>query len=474
MTLPSIILSNGLGAVRKGLGMRRPAILVAAALALSIGAMPAHAQDEEGGGRRAVKAGPVDTDKYRTQYIRLAGQSEGLLYQPANPTHPRIALIFTHPSRNNFNAEIGREMASRGYRALMLNYRGDADYGEGDPEEYLPGISQAVTYLRSLPGVEKVILVGHSGGGHLVGLYGGVSEQGPGFCSDSAKIYPCPTKGLEHLARLDGIVFLDSTLGAFHQMSAIDPAIAGTARDARLDMFAAANGYDPQAKRAAYSADFARRFYAGQAKDNARIIDSALARLHAIEAGKGEYSDDEPLVIRGMGVRASGARLYQPDIAFAAHTKLPHTLLRADGTNVETIIQSVRAPSGRSADSLNALETMAQDTTVRRFLAASAIRTAPNYAITADDIIGVDWHSAYNSTPAMAEGISVPALVLTMGCHYLVMPGEIIYDHLASHDKSYASVEGATHGFAPCRPEYGDTSKRAFDYLDGWLSQGRF
>jgi hypothetical protein len=455
--------------------MKRISTVLAATLALAVtSVLTAHAQDDDEGGRRAVKAGPVDTAKFHTQYIRLPGQSEGLIYEPAVPSHSRIAVIFTHPGRNNFADPIGREMASRGYRALMLNYRGDADFGEADPEEYLPGISQAIKYLRSLPGVDRVILIGHSGGGHLVSLYGGVSEKGPGWCSGPEKIYPCPTKGLEDLAKLDGIVFLDSTLGAFHQMSAIDPAIAGRARDEKLDMFAPANGYDPKAKSGRYSADFAKRFYAGQASDNNRVIDNALARLKLIEAGKGEYSDDEPLVIRGMGVRASGARLYQPDPNFAARTKKPHVLLRADGTDVETIIQSVRGPSGRSADSLNALETMAQDTTVRRFLAASAIRTKPNYAITADDIVGVDWTSAYNSTPAMAEGISVPALVLTMSCHYLVMPGEIIFDHLASRDKTYASVEGATHGFAPCRPEFGDTTKRTFDYLDSWLSQGRF
>ena len=50
------------------------------------------------------------------------------------------------------------------------------------------------------------------------------------------------------------------------------------------------------------------------------------------------------------------------------------------------------------------------------------------------------------STPANAEGITVPSLVMTMGCHYLVVPGEIIYDHLAAKDKTYATVEGATHG----------------------------
>ncbi|WP_375396646.1 hypothetical protein [uncultured Sphingomonas sp.] len=454
--------------------MREAGMFIAAALSLLLGAAPVHSQEDDGGASRSVKPGPVDTSAYHTQYVRLPGQGEGLLYIPADLSHPRVTLIFTHPSRNNFNAELGREMASRGYRTLMLNYRGNADYGEADPEEYLPSISASVTWLRSLAGVEKVVLVGHSGGGHLVGLYGGVSEKGPGFCSDPAKIYPCPTRGLERLARLDGIVFLDATLGAFHQMSAIDPAIAGKVRDERLDMFAPANGYDPVTKRATYSAAFATRFYAGQAKDNARVIDNAVGRLHAIETGKGDYSDDEPLVIRGMGVRASGARLYQPDTSFAAHTRQPHLLLRADGTNEQAVIRSVRAPGGRSAESLNALETMAQDTTVRRFLAASAIRTRANYAITADDIVGVDWQSSYNSTPAMAEGITVPSLVLTMTCHYLVMPGEVIFNHLASRDKTYAAVEGATHGFAPCRPEFGDTGKRTFDYLDGWLSQGRF
>ena len=448
---------------------------LAMALALTVaGAQPAPAQDNLAGSRNAAKAGPVAAPSFRTEYIRLPNQNEGLLYEPVTLTHPRTAIIFTHPDRNNFTAPVGREMANRGYRALMLNYRGDDDFGEASPEEYLPGISQAVQYLRSLEGVDRVVLVGHSGGGHLVGLYGGVAERGPGFCSDPRKIYPCAAKGLERLAKIDGVVFLDSTLGALHQMSGIDPAVAGKKRDVKLDMFAPANGYDPARKAGHYSASFAKAFYRAQAADNERIVNSALTRLKAIEAGEGNYSDDEPLVIRGMGVRASGARLYQPDTSFAARTKKPHLLLRSDGTNANTVIASVRGPTARSADALNSLATMAQDTTVRRFLAASAIRTTPEYAITADDIVGVDWSSAYNSTPGMAEGITVPALVLTMSCHYLVMPGEIIFDHLASRDKTYASVEGATHGFAPCGPEFGDTSKRTFDYLDTWLADGRF
>jgi hypothetical protein len=56
-----------------------------------------------------------------------------------------------------------------------------------------------------------------------------------------------------------------------------------------------------------------------------------------------------------------------------------------------------------------------------------------------------------------------------------VVPGEIIFDHLGAKDKTYAAVEGATHLFNACRPEYGDTAKRTFDFVDAWLGRpGRF
>jgi hypothetical protein len=80
-----------------------------------------------------------------------------------------------------------------------------------------------------------------------------------------------------------------------------------------------------------------------------------------------------------------------------------------------------------------------------------------------------------SSTPSNAERISVPALVMVMTCHYFVVTGEIVYDHLASKDKTYAAVEGATHMFTPCRPKYGNTVKTTFDFVNAWLSKpGRF
>jgi pimeloyl-ACP methyl ester carboxylesterase len=362
-------------------------------------------------------------------------------------------------------------MAARGYRVLMVNHRGDTA-----PEAYLSSIARGVAFARSLPGVTRVILVGHSGGGPLVALYQNVAEHGPSACGGPEKIYPCKPEGLEGLPKPDGLILLDPTLGAFHQMSAVDPAVDGDRRLPALDMFAPANGYDRVQRRATYTAAFARRFYRAQADRNARIVAEAQARLRLISAGAGRFTDDEPLVIPGLGQNAAGARLYQPDVAFVAHTKAAHILLRADGQQPRRVIASVRPPSGQQTlDALGSLSIMTQNTTVRRFLAASAIRTQADYAITTDDIVGVDWASAMTATPANAEGVTAPALVMTMSCHYLVVPGEIVFDHLGSKDKTYAGVEGATHLFNPCRPEYGDTVKRTFDFVDTWLGRkGRF
>ena len=252
----------------------------------------------------AASASPP-IEKSRTSYVPLGSDSdEALLYEPIDPTaNARIALAYVHPSGNVFNMIVGAQMASRGYRVLMINHHGE----DADEELFAPAISRGIAYLRSLPGVRKVVLIGHSGGGHLVGWYQNIAENGSRACRGPEKIYPCTSAGLDNLANPDGIVFLDATLGAFHQMSSVDPAVDGAQRKPSLDMFAAANGYDVAAKRATYSADFAKRFYAAQAARNTSIVAQAVARWRAIQQRNGQFRDDEPLTIPGMAEGGFGA-----------------------------------------------------------------------------------------------------------------------------------------------------------------------
>ncbi len=423
---------------------------------------------------------PPASAEPRGTYVRTGGRgdtaSDSVLFEPPAGVSPSsIALLFTHPGDVTYNHAAGREMARRGYRILMVSQVED----DLPADAYAPSTSAALKYLRALPGVAKVVVVTHSGGGHHTAFYQNAAENGPKACAGPEKIYPCRPERVTGLEKADGLVLLDPTLGAFHQMSSIDPAVDSATprqRTAALDMFAGANGYDPAGRRASYTPEFARRFYAAQSARSAALIAQAQRRLAAIEQGSGDYRDDEPFVVPGMGVSATGARLYQPDVRIVATTKAPHLVLKADGTRATEIVRSVRPPSGpRPDEALGTFDRMTQSTTVRRFLAVSAIRTTPDFAFTATDITGVEWTSAMNSTPGNAAGITVPTLVLAMSCHYLMVPDEIIFDRLAATDKQLVFVEGATHGFGPCRPEYGDTMARTFDYVHGWIAQpGRF
>jgi hypothetical protein len=453
----------------------RLTLIASAVLAVSICGAVAHAQQPSAAAPqrpRPQPVGPVQSDRFHTTYVRLGNNDEGLLYEPVSPgANARVALLYSHPAGNNFNVLVAPEMANRGYRLLVVNHHGDED----GPAVFAGGVSRGIGYLRALPGVQRVVISGHSGGGHTIAFYADVAEHGPAACQGPEKLYKCTSEEVTGLAKPDGVILLDPTLGAFHSMSAVDPAVEGPTRKAALDLFASANGYDSASRQASYAPEFARRFHAAQAARNASLIDAALARLKLIEQGKGQFSDDEPLVIPGMSSGGTGARLYHADLRLLSRTRKPHVLLKADGTQPEIIVTSVRpSTGGQAAEGIGKLETT-QNTTVRRFLANSALRTSPDYALTPDNIVGVDWKSAQDSTPGSAEGITVPVLVLSMSCHYLVVPGEIVFEHLASKDKSIAYVEGAVHNFTPCRPEYGDTVKRGFDYVDGWLrKEGRF
>lgn len=425
----------------------------------------------------AASTRPVEGQTYKTRYTRLGVVGEALLYEPVgspDAAKTRIALVFTHPSGDNLNYRVGPEMAHRGYRTLNVNARASADLGS---DHQLGAVSEAIAYMRKLPGVERVVIVGHSGGAHELALYENVAENGPTACNGPEKIYPCRAYGLDKLQKPEGLILMDPPLAAFHGASSLDPAVSASVnqRNPALDMFSAANGFDRPKGAATYSPAFAKRFYAAQAARNTALQAQALARLKLIEAGKGAFANDEPMTIPGLGVATGGARLFQSDPSLLSHTKAPHLLIKGDGTRTTVIIRSARSGSISAAQQVRNLGANSQATTVRGFLATDAIRLRADYAITADDIVGVDWTSAYESPVGNAAGIKVPTLVMAMGCHYLMVPAEKIYDNLAARDKTYAAIEGATHIFTPCKPEYGDTNKRTFDYVDEWLmGPGRF
>jgi hypothetical protein len=412
----------------------------------------------------------------KSTYVRLSNNANALLWEPA-ATGPkqRIVAINTHPDRiNNFENFIGRELVSRGYRALLLNYYGP----ETVFEEFLPPIAAAVRYARNLPGVEKVVFATHSGGGPELTFYQEIAETGPAACRETSRLYPCRGEGLDNLPKVDGLLLLDINIGAPHRTISIDPAVEAShprKRDAALDLYAPQNGYDAETHTASYTAPFVRRFLAGLHARSEGLIADARARLRAIDTGQGSYKDDEPFVIPGMATNSIGARLNLADPRLLSRTHGRHKHLRADGKTPVEIIRLTRKPEGTDPADRDTLSETTQNVTVRHFLSFLAIRTTADFALTEDDMKGIDWRSSANSAPGNVENISVPTLVMAASCAIHVVPLEIVFDHSAAPDKEFVAVEGASHSFQPCRPEFGDTRTRTFDYVDAWLSKpGRF
>ncbi len=141
-----------------------------------------------------------------------------------------------------------------------------------------------------------------------------------------------------------------------------------------------------------------KEFFAAQAARNDKLVADALARLSAIQEGKGKYKNDEPFEVAEVN-----ARPLQSDVNLVSRTRDQHLLLKSDGTEAMQIVKSVRPPMGQD----NGVGTYEQYT-VRGFLAGDAIRTTRDYGMTEDSITGVDWSSSSASAPSNIAGIKVP------------------------------------------------------------------
>ena len=67
-------------------------------------------------------------------------------------------------------------------------------------------------------------------------------------------------------------------------------------------------------------------------------------------------------------------------------------------------------------------------------------------------------------------------LFMAMGGHYYVGDGERYVEVAKSQDKEFLVIEGASHGFTPCRPcektpgQYGNSVRNLFDYVAKWMN----
>jgi hypothetical protein len=388
--------------------------------------------------------------------------TKGALYKPDSGPAPHVAVLIIHRT-GNFMVHLGTtELAKRGFLVLGMNPRSDNNEAAVHFEDNALDIKAGIEFLRKQPGIRKVVLFGHSGGGPATSFYQAVAEKGIAYCQAPEKLVQCG-QSLANVPPADGIVFVDAHPGvSVNGLRSINPAVINEADpkhvDAGLDPFNPQNGYDPKGA-SHYSPEFQAKYFKAQADRMSRLIQTALKRQREIGG-----DDDVFLVPRG-----EGARLMELDPSIHHTTAKPQKLLRDDGTVATQIVESVR-PVGRGSEKDNAsFERGTRMLTLKSFLSANAVRAT-------NSMDGIDWCSSNNSTPCAVRNITVPVLFTAMGAHYFIRDNEIHFEMSGSKDKDFIVVEGATHGIRPCIAcektpgQYSNTVKNFFDYVAKWIN----
>ena len=420
-----------------------------------------------------------DAEGVKTTFVRLGRRIPGVLYEPLTPSGKEdINVLVMHSDEDYMTFPTGPELAVRGYTVLCANVMNK----EGilfSQNEKMRCVKDAVEYLRERNG-GSVILMGHSGGGTLMSAYQALAENGPAVFQGPEKLYPYHRKDV--LPPADGIMLLDSNWGnAVMQLFSLDPAVIdetdGLNLNRDIDLFNPANGFRP--KGSTYSDRFIRSYQKAQGERNNRLVRAALERLTLLNEGKGRYSDDEPFIIPGGAQTFFCNKLFPQDVRLMSHAIGAYPLIHKDGAVTTEIVRSVRKPD--CPDSMtHSFWEGARFLSVKTYLSGYAIRTEDDFGYDDCHVWGVDWDSSYAAPPGNMRHVRVPTLVMGMTGGWEFLASETIYRMAAAEDKTIAFVQGATHKFTPARhceeyPEqFGDTMKTLHDYVDGWLSSGRF
>lgn len=202
---------------------------------------------------------------------------QGLYFKPSGPA-PKTAFIATHYNVDFSEHYLGPYMAERGFGFLGWNTRFRGNEAFFLLEHALIDIGAGVQWLREQAGVERIVLLGNSGGGSLMGAYQ----------SQALGVTMTPTPGLRipdalhEITPADLYVSLCAHLGRPEVLTDwFDPAITDVTDPTSIDQ--SLNMYNPD-NGPAYSPAFIKKYRAAQKARNDRLTDWCHAELARVKA----------------------------------------------------------------------------------------------------------------------------------------------------------------------------------------------
>lgn len=399
-----------------------------------------------------------------TQQFVMAGRVPGVLNMPVNGPAPHIGIVYEN-GQQGVSSPLCKKMAEQSFATLctMEFLRPHSGW-----ETVALDIKADIEFMRRQPGITKVILYGHSGGGAVASFYQAVAENGVAFCQDPKKLSACGNE-LANLPLADGIVFPDAHPGlAVMDLRQVDPAVTVVGSkfviDPALDPFNPENGFNPTGP-SHYPVAFQKRYFEAQAKMMNGVIAQAQAIVEGMRSGAITATQSEQIIVPG-NARAAHLDELDPAVAVTMSTVRPERLLKNDGSIVLRKIDSVSV--GFPDEAKMPLE--------------SAIIPAPFFlsrgaAHATDSMNGVDYCSANSATVCNTRAIHAPSLFIAMGANTFITDEERMYDGSPAKDKEYIVVEGALHNGQPCvacekmPAQYANSESNMYAYIRDWINK---
>ena len=189
----------------------------------------------------------------------------GLFWRRASHPRPRVAAVLMHPRVDFSRHYTIPRLLEAGIGVLTANTRNPNNDTTTVHEEIILDLGACVRGLREDWGVEKVVLIGNSGGGSLDALYQSQAALAPPDRIQKTPGGVSTALGRVEMSPADALVLISAHKGQGMVMNeCIDPAVMDESdpdvSDEELDMYRAANGFRPAPEWSRYQPDFVKRY----------------------------------------------------------------------------------------------------------------------------------------------------------------------------------------------------------------------
>ncbi|MCX7560625.1 hypothetical protein OS190_13690 [Sulfitobacter sp. F26204] len=374
----------------------------------------------------------------------------GVFWTPKSNPRPKAVVIAAHPRVDFSTHHTYPAFLKAGYGCLGANLRSVNNDMDCVHEKLLLDIARYMRWLKEDCGVERILLLGNSGGGSLFSFYQSQASTAP---KDRIAYTPGgrPTGLVDaEMPEGDALVYMAAHTGQGLIINeTIDPAVIDESRpmltDRSLDMYDPANGFKPAPEWNRYSPEFVQRYRTAQLERVRRLDNLAHEMIAEAQQAEAVHQD-------------AGFNRLDPDMQrqiMRQQAFEPLMIIYRTMANLHYVDNSLD-PSPRDYGSLLSERPDLMNFQHRGF---ARIQTPHAWLSTWSGL------SSNANTHLTAPKVTIPSLVIHAGKDLDVFPNthsRSILESLGAKDKDYWDFPNALHYF---EPEQGQNDSASLDAL---------